>query len=419
MSKYKTRLIDNKIAKKLQSTGGILLKGARYSGKTTTAMHHAKSIVRFDESNQIREQANILPAAVLSGNVPRLIDEWQLVPSIWNAVKYEIDKRGEKGQFILTGSSAPSDDISMHTGAGRIARLNLRTMSLSESGNSIKAVNIKNCFKKNKKIEGFGGIKIENYADLIVRGGWPALIREQPKIAAEAMNDYVENIPYADMRTLDTPPTPERITALIRTLSRNISTEASIEKLAKETGLPDTSSIAAVTIRKYLDQLSEIYILEELPSWKTHIRSSVQQRVKPKWHFVDPSIAAAALRLQPKTLLNDVNSYGLFFESLAIRDLRIYTDTIDGKVYHYRDSSGLEIDAIAELPDGSWAAFEIKLGSNKSIEEATGNLQKLLNRLEPAKQKQCKSLNIIIAGYSSYTRKDNINIISLGHLYAE
>jgi predicted AAA+ superfamily ATPase len=417
MSDYKQRFIEDKIALKLKSSGGILLKGPRYSGKTTTAVHHSNSIVRFDESNQIREQALLMPSVVLNGDTPRLIDEWQLVPDIWNAVRYEIDKRRKKGQFILTGSSAPSDDISRHTGAGRIARLNLRTMSLAESGDSIKAVNIKDCFESNKKIEGFGGAKIEDYANFIVRGGWPALINESPKIAAEAMFDYVENISFVDMRTLENPPTPERIAALIKSLSRNISTETSIEKLAKETGLQDTFTIATPTIRKYLDQLSEIFILEELPSWKTHIRSSVQQRVKPKWHFVDPSIAMAALRLQPSSLLNDINSYGLFFESLAIRDLRIYADTLDGKVYHYRDSSGLEIDAIIELPDQSWAAFEIKLGSNKSIEEATANLKKFLNRLEPDKQKQCKSLNIIIAGYSSYTNKDNINIISLGHLY--
>ncbi|MDR1880389.1 MAG: DUF4143 domain-containing protein [Tannerellaceae bacterium] len=416
MSTYSTRLIDRKISKKLKSTGGILLKGARYCGKTTTALFHAASSVRFDESEQIREQATLMPHIVLQGETPRLIDEWQLVPSIWNAARYEIDRRRAKGQFILTGSASPSDDISAHTGAGRFARITLRTMSLAESGDSIKSVDFRDCFEKSAQIGGLGGAAIEDYARLIVRGGMPALVGEPVEIAHEAMRDYVENIAFIDMQKLDSPPTPERIAALIRSLSRNISTETSLEKLASETGIDGKPGIAASTIRKYLDQLTEIFILEELPAWKTHIRSAVQQRVKPKWHFVDTSVAAAALRFLPKSLLNDVFAYGLFFESMAIRDLRIYADALDGKVYHYRDSSGLEIDAIAELPDERWAAFEVKLGSTESIDEAAAHLKKLLTRLTPEKAAQCASLNVIIAGHSSYTRKDGIHVISLGHL---
>jgi len=417
MVNYGERLLDRKIKKKLQSTGGILLKGVRFCGKTTTAMHHAASFVRLDESEQIREQATLVPQIVLQGDTPRLIDEWQFVPSIWNAVRSEIDRHSKKGQFILTGSASPSDDISAHTGAGRITRLTLRTMSLVESNESIKAVNFNDLFIKNTQVGGLGGIEIEDYAKLIVRGGMPALIKETPEIAQEAMIDYVENIAYVDMRTLPTPPTPERITALIRSLSRNISTESSLEKLATETGFTDKSPIAVNTVRKYLDQLSGIFVLEELAAWKTHIRSSVQQRIKPKWHFVDTSIATAALRILPSGLLNDFDAFGLLFESMAIRDLRIYADALDGKVYHYRDSSGLEIDAIVELPNETWAAFEIKLGSTKSIDEAANNLQKLLTRLTSEKAAQCVSLNVLIAGASSYTRKDNVNVVSLGHLF--
>jgi len=417
MASYSSRLLDGRIEKKLKSTGGILLKGVRFCGKTTTAMHHAASYVRLDESQLIREQATLVPQVVLQGDTPRLLDEWQLVPSIWNAVRSEIDRRSEKGQFILTGSSSPSDDISAHTGAGRIARLTLRTMSLAESNDSIKSVSFNDLFAKNTQIGGLGGIEIEDYAKLIVRGGMPALIKETPEIAQEAMIDYVENIAYVDMRTLPQPPTPERIAALIRSLSRNISTESSLEKLATETGFTDKSPIVTSTVRKYLDQLSEIFVLEELPAWKTHIRSSVQQRIKPKWHFVDTSIAAAALRILPDGFLNDFDAFGLFFESMAIRDLRIYADMLDGKVYHYRDSSGLEIDAIVELPNETWAAFEIKLGSTKSINEAADNLQKLLTRLTSEKAAQCVSLNVVIAGSSSYTRKDKVNVVALGHLF--
>ncbi len=415
---YNSRLLDSKIEKKLKSTGGILLKGIRFCGKTTTAIQHAGSFVRLDESELLREQATLAPRIVLEGDTPRLIDEWQLVPSIWNAVRSEIDLRSKKGQFILAGSANPSDDISTHTGAGRIARMTMRTMSLAESNDSIKSVSFKDLFIKSKEIGGLGGVEIREYAKLIVRGGMPALIQESPEIAQEAMIDYVENIAYVDMRALSASPTPERIAALIRSLSRNISTEASLEKLAEETGLIEKSPIITSTVRKYLDQLSEIFVLEELPAWKTHIRSSVQQRIKPKWHFVDTSIATAALRILPDGLLHDFEAFGMFFESMAIRDLRVYADTLDGKVYHFRDSSGLEIDAIVELPDETWAAFEIKLGSTKSIDEASSNLQKLLTRLTPQKAAQCTSLNVLIAGTSSYTRKDNINVISLGHLFA-
>ena len=415
---YSERLLDKKIEKKLKSTGGILLKGVRFCGKTTTAMRHAASVVRLDESEQIREQATLVPQIVLQGDTPRLLDEWQLVPSIWNAVRAEIDRRSRKGQFILTGSASPADDISAHTGAGRFARLTLRTMSLVESNDSVKSVNFNDLFIEKTEIGGLGGIEIEDYAKLIVRGGMPALINETPEIAQEAMIDYVENIAYVDMRALPAPPTPERIAALIRSLSRNISTESTLEKLAAETGFTDKSPMVASTVRKYLDQLSAIFVLEELPAWKTHIRSSVQQRIKPKWHFVDTSIATAALRILPNGLLNDFDVFGLFFESMAIRDLRIYADTLDGKVYHYRDSSGLEIDAIVELPNETWAAFEIKLGSTKSIDEAADHLQKLLKRLTPEKAAQCVSLNVLIAGALSYTRKDNVNVVSLGHLFA-
>ncbi|MDR1758680.1 MAG: DUF4143 domain-containing protein [Bacteroidales bacterium] len=418
MESYRRRLLDEKIARKLKSTGGILLKGVRFCGKTTTALHHAASSVRFDANDLIREQAALIPQVVLQGKTPRLLDEWQLVPSIWNAVRSEIDNRGAKGQFILTGSASPSDDISSHTGAGRIARLTLRTMSFAESNDSNNSVNFNDLFIKNTQIGGLGGVEISDYANLIVRGGMPALIHETPEIAQEAMIDYVENIAYVDMRTLPSPPTPERVSALIRSLARNISTEASLEKLAAETGFTDKSAMATSTVRKYLDQLSEIFVLEELPAWKTHIRSSVQQRVKPKWHFVDTSIATAALRILPNAILKDFETFGLLFESMAIRDLRIYADTLDGKVYHYRDSSGLEIDAIVELPNETWAAFEIKLGSSHSIDEAAGNLQKLLTRLTPEKAVQCTSLNVLIAGNSSYTRKDGVNVVSLGHLFA-
>ena len=323
MEKYRERFLDRKIDKKLQSTGGILLKGVRFCGKTTTAMHHAASSVRFDESELIREQATLLPQIVLQGDTPRLLDEWQLVPSIWNAVRSEIDRRSEKGQFILTGSASPSDDISAHTGAGRIARLTLRTMSLAESNESSKAVNFNDLFVKNVQIGGLGGVEIEDYAKLIVRGGMPALINETPEVAQEAMIDYVENIAYIDMRTLPAPPTPERIAALIRSLSRNISTESSLEKLAAETGFTDKSPMAASTVRKYLDQLSEIFVLEELTTWKTHIRSAVQQRIKPKPDKPEPKAKMLTFAVWNNLSINTVNSSVLVYPATTVWSSRV------------------------------------------------------------------------------------------------
>jgi predicted AAA+ superfamily ATPase len=318
MANYSKRLLDRKIVKKLKSTGGILLKGVRFCGKTTTAMHHAASSVRLDASELIREQATLVPQIVLQGDTPRLIDEWQLAPSIWNAVRSEIDRRSAKGQFILTGSASPSDDISAHTGAGRIARLTLRTMSLAESNESTKSVNFNDLFVKNTQIGGLGGVEIEDYAKLIVRGGMPALINETPEIAQEAMIDYVENIAYVDMRTLPAPPTPERIAALIRSLSRNISTESSLEKLAAETGLTDKSPMAASTVRKYLDQLSEIFVLEELTTWKTHIRSAVQQRIKPKPDKPEAKARMLTFAVWNNLSINTVNSSVLVYPATTV-----------------------------------------------------------------------------------------------------
>jgi len=416
MNNYKNRLIDDVIIKKLQSTGGIVLRGSRAVGKTTTASYHANSEVHLDASVQTLEQAKIAPESLLIGDAPRLIDEWQLAPNIWNTIRHEIDVRSLPGQFILTGSAAPDDDKIRHTGAGRFSRLTLRPMSLSESGDSLNLVRLESLFFARKiKCGGFGGHTIENYSDLIVRGGWPALVEKNPMSALDAMIDYVDNVAFVDLRTLKSPPDPIRMAALIRAIARNISTEVSLEKLAKEAEIID-DGITAKTVRKYLDQLTQIFILEELPAWKTHLRSSIQMRVKPKWHFVDPSIATAALRVTPKILLSDLNAMGLFFESLVMRDLRIYSDVIDAKVYHYRDSTDLEIDAIIERYDEKWIAVEIKLGGEKAIEEAASNFKKLKKRMTDRRLENLMSCNIITGGENSYTRPDGVNIIALGHL---
>ncbi|MFM9197680.1 MAG: ATP-binding protein [Planctomycetia bacterium] len=415
MKPYTPRLIDALIERKLKSAGAVVLRGPRAVGKTTSALHHAASSVRLDQRRDLIDAAELTPATLLAGPVPRLIDEWQLAPSIWNSIRAEIDARGLPGQFILTGSAAPAEDKTRHTGAGRMARLTLRPMTLFEQGRTTGQVRFAELFAKAAKVEGLGGVDIPAYASLIVKGGWPAWHGLDTAVAMEAISDYVDNLADVDLRALEGRSEPVRMAALLKTLARNISTEASLEKLATESEI-STGSLSTPTVRKYLDQLTRIYVLEELPAWRPHIRSSIRARVKPKWHFVDPSLATAALGVSPDGLLGDLNAMGFLFESLAVRDLRVYADGIDAGVFHYRDSSDLEIDAIVERRDGAWIGIEVKLGGERAVAEAVANLTKLRARLTAAKLRQLASLCVITGGQASFTRADGIHVIALGHL---
>ena len=414
---YSKRLLDDVIKRKLASSGAVFIQGPRAVGKTTTALHHAKSAVRLDESEQTLRMAALDSKALLHGPAPRMIDEWQLAPNIWNTVRHEIDARGEPGQFILTGSAAPAEDKTRHSGAGRVARVVLRTMSLAESGESIEAVPFRALFDPSVEISGFGGPAVSDYADFIVRGGWPALVRRPVLAAREALLDYVENLASVDLRTLESPPDPPRMMALLRALARNTATETPVEALAREAEIDD-AGVSGKTARKYLDQLARVFILDELPAWRPHIRSGIRARVKPKWHFTDPSIAAAVLRVTPQGLLGDLNTMGFFFESLCVRDLRAHADIAGATVSHYRDSTGLEVDAVLERYDGKWAAIEIKLGGDAAIDSAAANFVKLRARLTPSKLAGLASMNVLTAGRHSYRRGDGVNVIALGHLGA-
>lgn len=417
MKSYEPRLIDILVERKLKSSGALVIRGPRAVGKTTTALHHAASSVRLDQRAEWIRAAELTPELLLKGAVPRLIDEWQLAPSIWNSIRAEIDARGLPGQFILTGSAAPDEDRTRHTGAGRMARLTLRPMTLSEQGKSTGQVQFADLFTKGTSLGGLGGPTVPEYAELIVKGGWPALRRLDAATAMDALADYVDNLADVDLRTVDGRPEPLRMAALLKALARNSATEASLQKLAEEAELP-SGNLSVPTVRKYLDQLTRIFVLEELPAWKPHIRSSIQTRVKPKWHFVDPSLATAALGVTPGGLLGDLNSMGLLFESLAVRDLRVYADVSDAKVSHYRDSTDLEIDAIVERRSGEWIGVEVKLGGERAIEEAVANFGKLRVRLTEPKLAHLASFCVITGGQASYTRPDGIHVISLGHLRA-
>ncbi|MDR0843461.1 MAG: DUF4143 domain-containing protein [Acidobacteriota bacterium] len=408
------------IKEALATFGAVVIEGARAVGKSTTAAQVAGSVVSLDSSPELVVLAQTSPGVVLTGTPPQLIDEWQLAPNLWNAIRHEVDNRGTVGQFILTGSAAPTDDITRHSGAGRFGRIRLRTMSLSESGHSTGQVDFRSLFTPGKRVAGVGGADVPLLADMIVRGGWPSTLNLTEGRASLYLRSYLDDTTRLDVgRRTDR----ERVRALLSALARNLSTETAIIKLGREAQLADTgdgedagSGTSQPTLRKYLDCLACVFVLEELPAWSTHIRSKVRQRVSPKWHFVDPSLAAAALGINAARLLAEPKTLGLFFESLAIRDLRIYADRMGGAISYYRDETGLEVDAVAELPNGKWAGFEVKLGGGQRIDEGAVNLKKLLDKLAEQRRQDCVSLNVITAGNTSYTREDGVNVIALGHL---
>lgn len=417
MPQYRRRIIDQAINTALATFGALVLEGPRAVGKTTTALQHTASSARLDSSPDLVTLAETAPEVVLSGETPRLIDEWQLAPTIWNAVRHAVDTRGTAGQFILTGSATPADDVTRHSGAGRFRRTILRPMTLSESGESIGAVSFATLFDSTT-IAGLGGPTIEDYVRLIVRGGWPALVQQPDRSATDYLGAYLDDVARSDLPAAGARVDPVRMRALMRSLARNVATEAPATRLAAEAEVEEKAGVSAQSVRKYLDVLARVHVLEEQPAWRPHLRSAIRQRVSSKWHFIDPSLAAAALEASPRTLLDDPKTLGFFFESLVIRDLRVYADTLGGKVTHYRDEGGLEIDAVVDLPDGRWAAFEVKLGGQTGVEAAAQSLHKLAAKVGPAHAARLSSLNVITAGTTSLTRPDQVNVIALGHFSA-
>jgi len=407
---YRGRVIDAEIADALRTFGAVLLEGPRAVGKTTTALQHVASSVRLDASPELLELAEAAPGIILQGDAPRLVDEWQLAPTIWNAVRHEVDHRALPGQFILTGSATPSDDQTRHSGAGRFRRLTLRPMTLAESGDSTAAVRFADLFG-GSSIAGLGGPTVPEYASLIVRGGWPALVASSSRSASEYLSAYLDDVARVDLPAAGERIDPLRMRALMRAVARNVATEIPATKLAAE------AEISPQSARSYLDALARVCVIEEQPAWLPHLRSTIRQRRSPKWHFVDPSLAAAALNASPRALLEDPRTLGFFFESLAIRDLRVYAETLGGRVAHYRDEQNLEVDAIVELNDGSWAAFEIKLGGQKNVDAAAAQMRKLAEKVSPERLSSLVSLNVVTAGSLSMTRPDGVNVVALGHLH--
>ena len=395
-----------------------MIEGAKWCGKTRTASNAAKSILYMqDPDNTASYQliADTKPSLLLRGETPRLIDEWQMAPVLWDAVRFEVDKRGDAGQFILTGSAVPADNVTAHTGTGRFSRLLMRPMSLFESNESNGKVSLSDLFDGNHAIESASELSIEKLAFALCRGGWPATIMKNEVSALRMSRDYVEAVINHDVsRVDDVEKNPERVRLLLRSLARNVATLASVQTIKNDIEATDIS-ISDKTISSYLNALRRIFVVEDLPAWLPSMRSKTAIRTSSKRHFVDPSIATAVLRTNPEGLLNDFKTLGFLFESLCTRDIRVYSQVIDGDVFHYRDKSGLEADLIVRLRDGRWAAIEVKLG-NKQIEEAAQNLLALKAKIDEDKMGQPSFLMVITGGQYAYRRNDGVVVVPVGCL---
>lgn len=422
MKDYKNRIVDQILEKKLKGKGAVLIQGPKWCGKTTTAEQISKSILymaKSDEKEQNLTMVEINPSLLLQGEVPRLIDEWQIAPKLWDAVRYEIDHRNAEGQFILTGSSVPAkmDDVT-HSGTGRFAWLLMRPMSLYESGESTGEVSLKDLFKKTKKIEGINNLDLEKIAYLVCRGGWPRAIFMEEEIALEQAYDYYDAIVNRDISEADgISRNPERVKNLMKSYARNMGTQASNDTLRNDMIANDSNSLDTDTVLSYVNALKKIFVVEESPAWNPNLRSKTAIRTSDTRYFIDPSIAVAALGIGPKDLINDLNTFGLLFETLCIRDLRIYAESIKGKVYHYRDASNLECDAVIHLRDGSYGLVEIKIGGDSLINEGAETLKKLESRIDTTKMKNPSFLLVLTAiGKYAYKREDGVYVVPIGCL---
>ena len=422
MKEYKARIVDNMLKEKLEVKGAVVIEGPKWCGKTTTAMQVAGSILRMDEPRNREaniQMAEIDPGRLLKGDTPRLIDEWQIAPKLWDATRYEVDTRGKEGQFILTGSAVPveSEEIT-HSGTGRFTWLLMRPMSLYESGDSTGEVSLQNLFERPDRIAGTNDFDIDRLAFLICRGGWPYAVGMKEKSALLQAEDYYEAVIKSDINRADgVSKNPERVKRLMRSFARNQGTQISNTMLRDDIISNDTESLNEDTIASYINALKNIFVVEDMAAWNPNLRSKTSIRTSETRYYVDPSIAVAALGIGPKDLTNDLNTMGLLFETLCVRDLRVYAESIGGTVLHYRDKSGLECDTVIHLKNGRYGLAEIKLGGQKLIEEGVKNLQSLSNKIDTSKMPAPSFLMIVIGiGAFAYRRDDGIFIVPIGCL---
>lgn len=426
---YMKRYADQLLANQLDASGAVLVEGPKWCGKTTTSQQIAKSVLNMADPTTLSQNlllADAQPEVLLQGATPRLIDEWQIAPKLWDSVRFEVDNRRDFNQFILTGSSVPPklDEIS-HSGTGRIARIRMRPMSLFESQDSQGVVSLEELFAKNElSATSVEPKTLEEIAFLICRGGWPRSIGQSEAVALLQARNYFDAVTELDITRVDgIDRDPQTAKQLLRSYARMESSEAKISEIAKDlsTRQDDEKSgtPSRVTVLSYLTALERIFVIEDLPAWNPNLRSKTALRTTPTRHFVDPSIASAALGVSPRGLMQDLNTMGLLFEGLCIRDLRIYAEVLDGEIFHYRDSSNLESDAVIHLRDGRFGLIEVKLGGERLINEGAGNLIKLANRLDTSRMGEPSFLMVLTAtGNFAYTREDGVMVVPVGALSA-
>ncbi len=410
---YRPRIVDSELTDRLAIGGAVLIEGPRACGKTETARQVAASEVLLDVDTNAREAASVDPALVLAGEMPRLLDEWQLEPALWNHVRRWVDDR--RGQFILTGSAVPADDITRHTGAARISRLRMRPMSLFEAGRSTGKVSLAGLMGGGSTEAADPGVRVADLAEEISMGGWPGFRNLESSQARRGVRDYLNEVVRTDINEVDgVTRDPERVRRLLQSLARNVATRVPGTTLAADAAGPG-GAMSEETVRAYLAALTRLMIVEDQPSWAPHLRSRVDLRTSPARHFVDPSLAVAALGATPEQLLQDLNLLGLLLESLVVRDLRIYAQGFDGVVKQYRDNKGVEVDAIVETDDGRWAAFEVKLGGRRVL-EGVESLTRFASKIDTAKCGEPAVLGVIVGSGYGYVREDGVHVIPIGAL---
>lgn len=412
---YRSRVVDTELASRLASIGALVIEGPKACGKTATARQIAASEVLLDVDANARRAIGVDPGLVLDGPVPRLIDEWQVEPEIWNHVRRAVDTRGATGQFILTGSAVPADEVTRHTGAGRIARLRMRPMSLFETGHTNGAISLAELLAGTPARSPDPGLSVTDLAQRLTVGGWPGLLDMNVENASRAVRDYLDEIRRVDVGRVDGGRRdPEKVGRLLRSLARNTATYAAATTLALDAGGPD-GALDDDTVRGYLAALDRLMITEDQPAWAPHLRSRSVLRSAVKRHFIDPSLAVAALRVTPERLLGDLRLTGFLFESLVVRDLRVYAQAADARVLQYRDNTGLEVDAVVETADGRWGAFEIKMG-NRYVDDAARTLRRFAERIDNERSGSPAVLGVIVASGYGYVREDGVAVIPIASL---
>ena len=422
VTNYKSRIADRLLARKLAGKGAVLLEGAKWCGKTTTAEQIAKSVLYMSETGKVEQNkqlAKINPSLMLKGDKPRLIDEWQVAPALWDSIRFEADHSSHLGLFILTGSSVPADmsDV-IHSGTGRIGWLRMRPMSLWESGDSTGEVSLEDLFKTPQSISGLSSTDLEKIAFLTCRGGWPLAVSMNEEIALDQAFDYIEAVEKRDISIVDGVNRDSlRTHRLLRSYARHQGTQASYGTIKADLSANESDTFNEETIASYINALKKIFVIEDAEAWNPNLRSKSAIRTSDTRYFTDPSIATAALGLGPADLINDLETFGLIFETLCVRDLRVYAEALNGKVYHFRDRNGLECDAVVHLRNGSYGLIEIKLGGDDLINDGVTTLKKLAGKIDTERMKQPSFLMVLTAvGSYAYRREDEVYVVPIGCL---